>query len=207
MSPDTSSKGVSFSPLVTQGTQVYLRPVTPQDYPGLRMADLSPQLGARWRFRGATPTPEQWVQANQPMLAQFLVFSTARNEALGVVSAYQQNFQDQHAHVAVASSRDEDRSPLLLLGAALFVEYLFRGWNFRKLYFELPEFNLPRVAHGLNRVLVEEGRLREDLYYDGRFWDRVILALYRTTWEAWSPRALQAVMTPSRRTGVVQSKL
>ncbi len=93
-----------------------------------------------------------------------------------------------------------------MFGAALFLEYVFRGWSFRKLYFELPEFNLAQFSRGVNRLFVEEGRLREHLYYDGRFWDKVILALYRTTWEAQSKRILQAAMTPSRRTAVVQVK-
>src|SRR5882724_4934050 len=57
-----------------QGRTVYLRALTPNDYPHLHFAETSTELAPRWRFRGSTPSPEQWAQASvQSVLAQFLV--------------------------------------------------------------------------------------------------------------------------------------
>lgn len=186
------------------GRHVYLRPMTPQDYGFVRMMDLSEQLGVRWRFRGATPSAEQWVQAGGSVLAQFLVIRAADQAPLGMTTAYQQSFQDQHAYLAVATFDPARRSPLMVFGASLFIEYVFTCWNFRKLYLELPEFNVSQVASGVGTLLVEEARLREHLYYNGRFWDKVILALYRRTWEELSGRTLSAALPPKPRIASVR---
>jgi hypothetical protein len=179
-----------FVPAATSSRYVYLKPVSPEDYGFLRRMDLREGLGARWRFRGGTPGMEQWVQGNQGVLAHFLVMRARDHAPLGVTAVYQHNFQDQHAYLASASFQPENRSPLLLMGVALFIEYVFTCWPFRKLYLELPEFNVVQVGRGLGRLFVEEGRLREHMYYDGQFWDKLILALYRSTWEVRSQRLL-----------------
>jgi len=193
-----------FEPPLTQGTHVYLRPVAPEDYAALRMADLSPQLGMRWRFRGTTPTFEEWVQRSQGTLAQFLVITSAKHQAIGIVVAYGHSFQDQHVYVAIASLQPAARSPLLMLGSAMFIQYVFRVWNFRKMYFELPAYNLSQFAYAERHLLVQEARLREHVYYDGKFWDKVILALYRTTWEGRAPRVLAAANAGSDKRGVLR---
>jgi hypothetical protein len=46
-------------------------------------------------------------------------------------------------------------------------------------------------------MLVEEARLRDHMYYDGRYWDKLILALYRDTWEARSARIMTAALPRS----------
>jgi hypothetical protein len=181
-----------------RGRHVYLRPVNPEDYGYMRALDLGEELGVRWRFRGATPSPEQWAQAGGAQLAQFMVTRSSDNRPLGAAAVYQHNFQDEHAYLAVAAF-DTDRNPLMVLGTALFVEYVFTCWNFRKLYLDLPEYNLPQLASGVGTLFAEEGRLREHMYYDGRFWDKLVLALYRRTWEERSGRLLAAALPAKRR--------
>lgn len=68
-----------------------------------------------------------------PVLAQFMVVARQRNEAIGLVAAYQANFQDGFAHVAAARFNPYSRSPLMVLGVAVFLQYVFTCWNLRKL--------------------------------------------------------------------------
>jgi hypothetical protein len=187
------------------GRHVYLRPVVPEDYRVMRLLDLGESLGVRWRFRGATPSPEQWSQAGGAQLAHFLIVRRADNSPIGAATAYQHNFQDQYAYIAAAAFDPAEHNPLVILGIAMFIDYTFKCWNFRKLYMELPAFNLDQFGRGVGRMLVEEGRLREHMYYDGRFWDKVILALYRRTWEERSARILAAAKPP--RTSEVTVRL
>jgi hypothetical protein len=190
------TSGTEFREPVLNGRQIYLRPVTLDDYNAIRMLDLGEALGVRWRFRGATPTPEQWAQAGGTQLAHFLIVRRSDNGPIGAATAYQQNFQDQYAYLAATAFNPTQRNPLVILGIALFIDYTFRCWNFRKLYMEMPAFNLGQFGRGVGRMLVEEGRLREHMYYDGRYWDKVTLALYRETWEARSARLMTAALPP-----------
>src|SRR2546423_14589819 len=128
---DGSNPSAEFKTAPLRGRQVYLRPVAPEDYGLMRAVDLSEELGVRWRFRGATPSMEQWVQSGGAQLAQFLVVRSSDHVRLGTATVYQQNFQDEHAYLALASLTGGKRNPLLMLGAALFIEHVFRCWTFR----------------------------------------------------------------------------
>jgi hypothetical protein len=171
-----------FEPPSLDGRHVYLRAITPQDYPLLQTAEMGAELSIRWRFRGATPSPEQWAQTIWGgALAQFLVIERRSEEATGVVAIYRANFQ--HRHAALAAARFESgESPVMILGIALFLRYVFACWDFRKLYLELPEYNYSQFASGLERIFEIEGLLHEHNYFDGQMWDEVILAIYREAW-------------------------
>jgi len=132
------------------------------------------------------------------VLAQFVVTRTSDRRALGVVMAYRPSFQDGHAQFAVVSL-EKRRSPVLVLGCAIFLEYVFTCWNFHKLYMELPEWNLSQFASGLGKYFQIEGRLRNHLFYDGQHWDEIIMGLYRSTWRENGKRLLAAEQPgPSR---------
>jgi RimJ/RimL family protein N-acetyltransferase len=62
----------------------------------------------------------------------------------------------------------------------LFTRYLFDVWPFRKVYFEMPEFNYRQFASASGGALRVEARLRDHDYYRGRRWDRLTLAAYRS---------------------------
>jgi hypothetical protein len=176
------STGKRFSSPSLDGRHVYLRAITPQDYPWLQGAELSAELSMRWRFRGATPSPEQWAEAIWGgALAQFLVIERRSDEPTGVVAIYRPNFQ--HRHAALAAARFESgESPVMILGIAIFLRYVFACWDFRKLYLELPEYNYSQFASGLDRIFEIEGLLHDHNYFDGHLWDEVILAIYREAW-------------------------
>lgn len=70
-------------------------------------------------------------------------------------------------------------SGIALEPVRLFVDYLFDVWPFRKLYFELPEFNYQQFSSVAEGPLRVEGRLVDHDYFGGRYWDRLILAVHR----------------------------
>lgn len=180
------TRGPRLAPLA--GRHVYLRAITPADYSHLHQAETSETIGPAWRFRGATPSPEQWAQTTWAgTVARFLVISRLTNAPVGVVAAHQASFQDGHAHISGARFEDS-RSPLMVLGMVLFVDYVFTCWNFRKLYMEVPEYNFPQIASGLDRVFQLEGRLKDHTFLAGRHWDHLYLALYRESWAAATDR-------------------
>src|SRR5437763_5964400 len=52
---DSDSESVSAPRLI--GKDVYLRAVTPTDYPFIQQIEMSSSLATRWRFRGRTMSP------------------------------------------------------------------------------------------------------------------------------------------------------
>lgn len=175
--------GKRFSSPRLEGRHVLLRPITLDDYAWVQDAELSSELSMRWRFRGSTPSPEQWAQAIWAgTLAQFLIVERQSEQPAGIVALYQANFQQGHASLAAAKFT-QTKSPAMILGIALFLRYVFACWNLRKLYMELPEYNYPQFSSGLGRIFEVEGRLREHTYFDGQLWDEVILAIYRDRWQ------------------------
>jgi hypothetical protein len=173
-----------FSRPSLQGRHVRLRAVVPEDSRFLQFAETSTEVAPRWRLRGATPGPQEWTQSFwRGVLAQFVVVP-ARGEGspLGVVAAYQANFQDGHAYLAAARFDGDTRSPLMIFGVAAFIEYVFTCWDFRKLYMDVPEYNYAQLANGSQRFFAMEGRLRAHSYFAGRHWDQLILAIHRERW-------------------------
>lgn len=201
--PERHESAPRFSPPQLAGRHVYLRALTSEDLRSVRMIDLSAELGVRFRHRGATPGIAQWTHSSDSALAQFLIVRADDNLPLGLTAVYDHSFQDQYAYFAVASFGNAARSPLTVMGAVLLIEYAFTCWAFRKLYMELPAYNLDQIGPGFGRMLVEEGRLRGHMYYGGCWWDKVVLALYRHTWEERSARLLKAALPPAPRSATV----
>jgi hypothetical protein len=182
------------------GTHVYLRPVTPGDYPFIQMMELGGELGTRWRFRGATPSPDQWTHALwHNVLVQYLVLDRKNDKPVGLVLAYRANFQDGHAYIAAARLGQPRLSPLMLLGSGVFIHYVFTCWNFRKLYFETTEYNYPQFASGAGRLFEIEGRLIGHRFFDGRHWDELILAVTRDAWMERGKRLVELECPPGLR--------
>jgi RimJ/RimL family protein N-acetyltransferase len=82
-----------------------------------------------------------------------------------------------------------------VVATALIIDYLFRQFPLRKIYFEVFGFN-PAVARMWRKLgLPEEGLLKGDRYWDGTYWDLHIFALYREMW----PDIRARVLRPERR--------
>jgi len=65
----------------------------------------------------------------------------------------------------------------------LFINYLFDTFPLRKLYGEVPGFNLESFVSARGRIFREEGRQRDHEWMFGRYWDLVIVAVWRDDWE------------------------
>lgn len=167
------------------GRRVALRPVRPADYEMLYRAELSEALGRRWRHRGTTPSPERFVQTLwDGVLAQFVVVRKSTNEPIGLVGAYDLDWRDATCSVAVTAFPGEIGNGWAIEGAELFFDHLFAAFPLRKLYAESVEGNYQAFSAGAGLVFHEEGRLRDHDYYDGKYWDKIILAVYRDEWQS-----------------------
>lgn len=176
------------------GKRVVLRAADRTDFDFLYGLASSPVMGFRWRYRGATPSPDLFAaQLWDGVLAQFTVLDRKSAERVGVVSLYNASFQNGYAYLALAGSPAYRSTGYMLEAALLFLDYAFRVWDFRKLYMETAAFNLPQFASGMGRLWREEGRLSDHEFYDGRYWDLVFLSIERSSFRSFASRYLDVL--------------
>lgn len=65
---------------------------------------------------------------------------------------------------------------------AVFIQYLFRQWNFRRLMVETIDVNSRAIACYEKLGFVKEGHLREAYYIEGQYHDAVILGLLKSNY-------------------------
>lgn len=177
---------------------VAIRPIVQEDISWLHQSAMSPEFGFRWRYRGHTPSPEQFV-ANlwEGVLAQFVVVSRGLpGSPVGLVVLYEANTRHGHCKLGVTSGVGNDRLGLMAEGAALLIEYAFGIWPFTKLYAEIPGFNLPSLASITDSGFVEEGRLERHEWHCGEGYALHIFALYRDRWEEYFAPLRSLLLAP-----------
>lgn len=143
------------TPALSNG-HVRLRALDIADLDWLRAAETDELLAFRWRLRGGHPSPNDFVdQLWHGLLVMFVVEKVDDSASVGILSAYQADQRNGHCRVAGARlSLDGSMDSSFLAGLALFLDYLFGGWPFRKVYLETPEFNLPQFASAVRGYAV-----------------------------------------------------
>jgi RimJ/RimL family protein N-acetyltransferase len=197
---EEEAAGARAEPAGLQGALLFLRPVCPADYAMLQAIELGGPLAARWRFRGATLSPEQWVQHFwHGVLAQHLVIERANGRPVGLVIVYNAVWQDGYARFAFIRFEASRSEPLMILGAALFLEHVFTCWPLRKLYMDVSEYNYAQFRSVTRAIARMEGRLRNHSFHAGRYWDQIVLAIDRDTWFTEGRRLVEAARPPGSR--------
>jgi len=183
--------------------RVILRNVAAGDVDFLYAVATAAETGFRWRWHGSVPSPGDFLQQLWThVLSQFVVARAGTGERVGLVVCHDANHSDGWAYLAAVSSPLYLRSGLIIEGAVLLIDEVFRNWNFRKLYMEAPEFNIDQVRSSLGKWFHEEGRLRGHHFYDGAYHDHLLLALYRDEYERAAPFIREAMFGDSGSTGI-----
>lgn len=166
------------------GVRLELVPVTPAHHEFLYELATSAEVSFHWRFRGAAPPYELFVQgiwAN--MFCQYVVLRKPGLDPVGHVIVYGADFRNGFAYVGVATNKAVQGTSLGIEATIILIDYLFAGFPFRKLYAESLAFDFARFASGSERLFRIEGVMKAHHYYAGRYWDQYILAFYREEWE------------------------
>jgi RimJ/RimL family protein N-acetyltransferase len=182
------------SPARLASRRIQLRAVRPDDFQFIYALATSNEVGFRWRYRGQIPHFQTFVDnLVRDTLVDFVVMDRTDMTRLGYVAGYGADLRNGHCHVEVVMAPPTVGSALGMEGAILLLEYLFHTWPFRKLYFEIPEFNVPLLDGFIERHATLEGRLIEYAYLGGKYWDQLICSLHRDSWESSSPRFLRHI--------------
>jgi len=146
----------------------------------------------RWRFRGALPPYEAFTRTiHDHVLVQFAVVAEGRgSHIVGHAMALDADLRDGYCNVGLVS---DPNCHSVMEAVVLLVNYVFSHWPLRKIYFRVAEYNTVQysryLAHPLAEgIFQEEGRLRDHLYFDGRYWDEIIYSLYCENFNTWKSR-------------------
>ena len=166
------------------GPRIGLRPVLDSDLQAIYVAATHPESSFRWRFKGQTPSPEEVLQTTwRGVHAQYVIHRHGSLDPIGLVIAYQASPGNGTVYVAFQRLAPQPAIGEMFEGMFFFFEHLFRTWGFRKLYVEVPGYNLPTVYGGDQTLFTEEGRLVRHERFDDQWWDLEIGALWRERWD------------------------
>jgi diamine N-acetyltransferase len=176
-----------------------LEPVVAADVDFLYKVTTAPEISYRWRYRGEIPSEETFAQQLlQTSSPQFTVWLKDKSQRIGHVITHDMNLRDRTTYIGTVIAPGLVGEGLAVDATAAFIDFLFRAWDLRKIYGHTPTFNLPDFKSAMGRGIVEEGRLGQHLYADGKYWDVHILALYRETWAAPDARQQSRLETSAR---------
>lgn len=198
---------VATPPLASR--RVRLRPIADQDRRFLYELMTSPEAGGRVRFGGATPSPEKVIASLwDSVLAQFVVESATSGRPVGLVAITSPDFRNGFAYVSALGAPETQGTGLIAEAALLAFHYAFHTWPLRKVYMEATDDSFQAFRGGLDELFVEEGRLAEHVFWNGRYVDMVIVAVYRETWLRLVPRMMRLLTRRSaeRRAETTEEK-
>lgn len=164
--------------------RVQLAPLDARHFGPLYQAAVDPIDGYRWRWRGRTPSPEEFQQTlHSGVKTQFVVESDV-GDLIGLVVAYDEDPACKHAFVGFQRAGRRDVAPGgMVEGMGLFVSFLFSTFPYERVLFDLPEYNLPLIDGCAPALVTAEGSITDYFHHAGRQWDRCFLSIRRSDWE------------------------
>ncbi len=113
-----------------------------------------------------------------------LVVDEQMSEPIAALAGTDVDLRNGHARIVFATMPSTQAWRRMLQGTATFVDRLFAGYPFAKLYLQLLDGELDRVRSGLGRTLAHEATMRGHLFWCGERLDVHTLAIDRESWEA-----------------------
>jgi hypothetical protein len=165
-------------------SSTYLRHVRPADYSFLYGLLVDGGNGPRWRFGGATPSPEAFEHGLWAGVAAQFVAESPADGRLAHAALFNLTLEAAHAEASLAVVEAWQRRGTLAAGTGLaLLHHAFTTWPLERILARVPAYNLPRLERLLVSGWRQEGRLTDHRYAFGRLWDEHILVLARADWE------------------------
>ncbi len=137
---------------------------------------------------------DEWAHRMREHFHCFAMIEKREHEdatAVGFCYAYDASIADGHAFLCTYLDPARGRRGYGVEATALFVEYLFAFYPFRKLYADVFGYNTLSLRTCQHAGFEVEGVFREHRYFNARYWDVHRCALHRSQWEARRPRLLR----------------
>jgi len=172
-----------------KGNKVILRPVLEEDLhlfqvwmndPDVtqyvrRVLPASLEDERAWMTRVSKTTSENVTLA---------IVDVETNELIGSMGLHNINYIDGTAKTgSLIGNKDYWGKGYGSEAKMLLLEFAFNELNLRKIYSDVIAYNKRSLAYANKCGYVEEARIPKHYFKKGKYWDQVILAVYRTPWE------------------------
>ncbi len=125
-----------------------------------------------------------WIQDNlKYFFHDFFVIETLDNEFIGFVYSYDSSMKDGHCKMTVYICEKYRNVGVGAYIGLKFMDHLFTYYPFRRIYCDVYEYNSNSFSSLTQCGLEETGRMREYRYYDGKYYDLILLTITRETFE------------------------
>jgi len=169
------------------GQAVYLRPLELSDAPLLVPWFNDPEvIRTLRRYRPMNlPEEEAFIRRlaeNDDLIALGIVIRQT-DQLIGSTGLHQFNWRCRHAAFGISIGEKSCWGCGYGTEATrLMVEYAFLTLNLNRVSLEVYEYN-PRGLHIYEKIgFRQEGRLRQDTFRDGRYWDTIVMGILRDEW-------------------------
>jgi RimJ/RimL family protein N-acetyltransferase len=135
----------------------------------------------QWRYKGPIPTPDEFAAGltSSDVLTQLVVCEVRTREPRGYAVCYALNEAHRFASMGIIVDEELSGTGRGAEAGLIFLNYLFASFDIRKIYLEVPEYNLPQISSAIGRYYIQEGTLVKHFYAAGQYWDQVLLASHR----------------------------
>lgn len=168
------------------GKKVGLRAVEKEDLSLLR--DWRNLTDFRRNFREvrelSLADQEAWyesLQKTKHVNFMFTIVDIETNEAIGAAGLLYINWINRSADFSFYIGKDKayiDDEGMAKEAAALLIDYGFNNLNLNKIWMELYEFDIKKIAFFTKEFnFKQDGLLRQNCFEDGKYWDSVIISL------------------------------
>lgn len=168
------------------GKKVGLRAVEKEDLSLLR--DWRNLTDFRRNFREvrelSLADQEAWyesLQKTKHVNFMFTIVDIETNEAIGAAGLLYINWINRSADFSFYIGKDKayiDDEGIAKEAAELLIDYGFNNLNLNKIWMELYEFDIKKIAFFTKEFnFKQDGLLRQNCFEDGKYWDSVIISL------------------------------
>lgn len=169
---------------VAKGKHLYLRCVIPQDFHFLYNIREDYDDLHLWCNERITISYQEYAEQLDRQLkhtfCHFLIISTCdHGEKIGMIYCYNAHSGDGYAYTTIYLLPPWRSSVFAAEAGLLYYHYIFRFFNYRKLYSEVYSYNRASMEFLRAAGFCEEGCLKEHRYYDGAFANLHIFSIRR----------------------------
>ena len=169
--------------------RVTLRPLTPQDYP--RLLEFKNDIELAALGSSVPPRPMSLAELAERFdaftrdLDQSVFAIEADGTFIGQCGLFNRNLHDGTAELGIGiGARSHLGQGYGRDAIGLLLEYGFQVQNIRRIWLGVLADNERAVRCYRSVGFVEEGRLREHVWFDGRYVDELHMGLLRSEWRA-----------------------
>ncbi|MFN8052044.1 MAG: GNAT family protein [Acidimicrobiales bacterium] len=152
-------------------SRVRLRPVHEPDAIWLRELMQRPSNAHQYVFRGLVGSPHRFLDLlTGDAVASFVAELPDGSAGIGFASVLSMDPSAGHASLGIVltpEARDSTWAAAVFLNLA---DYAFTTFRLRKVYLQVPDFNIDLLSLARAHHLVAEGRMEDYHYHDGRLW-------------------------------------